>query len=120
MPETTFATLKDIACATGVSMMTVSRVLRGAPKVSAEKRELVLREARRRNYQPDPHLARMMQVVRGKKQTRVRAVIAVIREHVPQDGLLGPSYQYVPIDHIRHRAQAHGYAVEEFFWARTA
>lgn len=115
MPTTSTPTLKDIARATGVSIMTVSRVLRGAPKVAAEKRELVLKEAKRLDYQPDPHLMRMMQVVRGKKETRVRAVIAVIREHVPQDGLLGPSYQYVPIEPIRSRAHGHGYAVEEFF-----
>ena len=95
--------------------MTVSRVLRGAPKVAAAKRELILKEAKRLDYQPDPHLARMMQVVRGKKETRVRAVIAVIREHVPQDGLLSPSYQYVPIENIRQRAHGHGYAVEEFY-----
>ena len=115
MPTTAAPTLKDIARATGFSLMTVSRVLRGAPKVSAEKREQVLKEAKRLNYQPDPHLARMMQVVRGKKQQRVRAVIAVIREHVPQDGLLGPSYQYVPVEDIRSRAHGHGYAVEEFW-----
>lgn len=115
MPKNTSVTLKDIARAAGVSMMTVSRVLRGAPKVSTEKRELVLWEANRLDYQPDPHLARMMQVVRGKKETRMRAVIAVIREHVPQDGLLGPSYQYVPIEDIRRRAHGHGYAVEEFY-----
>lgn len=115
MPVTTAPTLKDLARATGFSLMTVSRVLRGAPKVSAEKRELVLKEAKRLNYQPDPYLARMMQVVRGKKQQRVRSVIAVIREHLPQDGLLGPSYQYVPIDDIRRRAHGHGYAVEEFW-----
>ena len=83
MPTTAAPTLKDIARATGCSLMTVSRVLRGAPKVSAEKREQVLKEAKRLNYQPDPHLARMMQVVRGKKQQRVRAVIAVIREKSP-------------------------------------
>lgn len=115
MPKNSSITLKDIARAAGVSIMTVSRVLRGAPKVSAKKRELVLWEANRLDYQPDPHLARMMQVVRGKKETRMRAVIAVIREHVPQDGLLGPSYQYVPIEDIRQRAHGHGYAVEEFY-----
>ena len=118
MPEAAPATLKDIARATGVSLMTVSRVLRGAPKVSEAKRELVMREAKRLNYQPDPHLARMMQVVRGKKQQRMRAVIAVIREDVPQDGLLSPTYQYVPVEYIRRRAQGHGYAVEEFFLGR--
>ncbi len=112
------ATLKDIARAAGVSMMTVSRVLRGAPRVSAEKRELVLGEAERLNYRPDPHLARMMQAVRARKQKRVRAVIAVIREHVPQDGLLSPAYQYVQVEDIRRRAHGHGYAVEEFFLGR--
>ena len=115
MPTTSQPTLKDIARATGVSIMTVSRVLRGAPKVAAAKRELVLKEAKRLDYQPDPHLMRMMQVVRGKKEKRLRAVIAVIREQVPQDGLLGPSYQYVPIEDIRRRAHGHGYAVEEFY-----
>jgi DNA-binding LacI/PurR family transcriptional regulator len=111
-------TLKHIAGATGVSAMTVSRVLRGSPRVSERTRELVLREAKRLNYQPDPHLMRMMQAVRGRKEQRVRAVIAVIREHVPKDGLLGPSYQYVPVEDIRRRAHGHGYGVEEFFLGR--
>jgi len=108
-------TLKDIARGSGVSLMTVSRVLRGSPKVTDATRARVLAEAKRLNYQPDPHLARMMQVVRGRKQVRVRALIAVIREHVPQDDLLGPSYQYVPIEPIRSRAHGHGYGVEEFW-----
>ncbi len=112
------ASLKDIAQAAGVSMMTVSRVLRGVPRVAAATRERVLAEARRLHYQPDPHLARLMQAVRGRKKVRTRAVIAVIREDLPEDGLLGPSYQYVPVEDIRRRAQGHGYAVEEFFLGR--
>lgn len=114
MPDSP-ATLKDIARAAGVSIMTVSRVLRGAPKVSAEKRNLVLKEAKRLHYLPDPHLMRMMKVVRGKKEKRLRAVIAIIREQVPQDGLLSSTYQYVPVEDIRRRAHGHGYEVEEFF-----
>jgi LacI family transcriptional regulator len=113
------ATLKDIALAAGVSAMTVSRALRGSPAVVAETRERVMREARRLNYRPDPHLTRMMQLVRDRKEKRLQAVIAVIREHVPEDGLLSPSYQYVHIDDIRKRAQGHGYAVEEFHLGRN-
>lgn len=113
------ASLKDIARAAEVSIMTVSRVLRGAPRVAQSTRERVLAEARRLRYQPDPHLARLMQAVRGRKKVRTRAVIAVIREYLPQDGLLGPSYQYVPVEDIRRRAQGHGYAVEEFFLGRN-
>jgi hypothetical protein len=41
VPSSSTPTLKHIASATGVSIMTVSRVLRGAPKVAAEKREMV-------------------------------------------------------------------------------
>lgn len=111
-------TLHDIAREAGVSVMTVSRALRNAPKVAPETRARVQEVAASLDYRPDPHLARMMEVVRGKKQVRFRAVIAVIREDIPQDGLLGPSYQYVPIDAIRQRALGHGYAVEEFWLGR--
>lgn len=109
------ASLQAVATAAGVSMMTVSRALRGAPRVAAETREKVLVAARSLNYQPDPHLARMMTLVRGRKRVRIRAVMAVIREHVPKDDLLSPSYQYVPIEDIRQRANGYGYEVEEFW-----
>lgn len=95
--------------------MTVSRVLRGAPKVAAATRERVLQASETLGYVPDPHLARLMQTVRSRKKVGLRAVIAVIREHVPEDGLLSSSYQYVPVEDIRSRAHGHGYAVEEFF-----
>ncbi len=112
------ANLQAVAQHAGVSMMTVSRVLRNAPKVAAATRERVLSAAKALNYQPDPHLARMMSLVRGKKRQRVRAVIAVIREHVPNDDLLSASYQYVPIEDVHRRAEGYGYAVEEFWLGR--
>ena len=112
------ATLQDIARAAGVSLMTVSRALRHAPRVAPATRERVLRAAETLHYRPNPHLARMMRLVRSGKQVRTRAVIAVIREHVPQDDLLSPSYQYVPIEAIRQRAEGHGYEVEEFWLGR--
>ncbi len=118
MDRVSVPTLKDVALAASVSTMTVSRVLRGLTCVSDAIRKRVLREARRLDYQPDPHLTRMMQIVRGKKESRQRAVIALIREHVPQDGLLGPSYQYVPLEDIRQRAHSHGYTIEEFHLGR--
>jgi len=113
VPENSI-TLPDIARAAGVSTMTVSRALRDAPRVAVATRQRILKVARELGYQPDPHLSRMMAMVRGRKTTRFRAVIAVIRERIPEDGLLGPSYQYVPIEGIRERAAGYGYEVEEF------
>jgi LacI family transcriptional regulator len=108
-------TLHDLARVLGLSSMTVSRALRGAPKVARATRERVLAAAQKLGYAPDPHLARLMEAVRSRKTSGTRATIAVLREHVPQDGLLGPSYQYVPIEDIRRRARGYGYEVEEFF-----
>jgi LacI family transcriptional regulator len=111
-------TLHDIARLTGLSTMTVSRALRGAPKVASATRQKVLSTAEQLGYKPDPELARLMEAVRGRRNRGVRATIAVIREYVPQDGLLGPSYQYVPVESIRLRARRYGYEVEEFFLGR--
>ena len=45
----------------------------------------------------------------------VLAVLAVLREYIPEDELLSPAYQYVPIGYIRSRAEGYGYEVEEFW-----
>lgn len=112
------STLKDIACRAGVSLMTVSRALRGLPRVAEGTRTRVLAAASQLEYEPDPDIARLMQVVRAKKKVKFRSVIAVIREDVPEDHLLNASYQYVPIDEISRRAAGYGYAVEEFWLGR--
>lgn len=111
--------LQTIAAKAGVSAMTVSRALANSPRVSAATRRRVLTAARALKYRPDPHLARMMSLVRGRKAPRLRAVLAVIREYLPQDELLDHAYQYVPIADIRRRAEQHGYHAEEFWLGRA-
>jgi LacI family transcriptional regulator len=110
--------LQAVADHAGVSAMTVSRTLRGSPRVAAATRQRVLEAVRVLGYQPDPHLARMMDLVRGRKQARLRAVIAVVRESTPRDELQDPAYQYVAIDDIRSRAERYGYQIEEFWLGR--
>ena len=110
--------LQDIAHKAGVSAMTASRVLRNSPRVAPATRRRVLAAARALKYQPDPHLARLMSVVRSRKGSRLRAVIAVVREDSPQDELHAPNYQYVSIRDIRRRAEQHGYHAEEFWLGR--
>jgi LacI family transcriptional regulator len=74
--------------------------------------------ARALKYRPDPHLARMMTLVRSRKQPRLRAVLAVVREDQPKDELHNPAYQYVPLADIQRRAEQHGYHAEEFWLGR--
>ena len=111
-------TLQAVADAAGVSAMTVSRVLHDSPRVAAATKERVTAALRELKYRPDPHLARMMTLVRGRKQSRIKAVLGVVREQNPQDELLEPAYQYVSIKDIRRRAEQHGYHAEEFWLGR--
>jgi len=77
--------------------MTVSRALRGEPRVAPATRERIVALAEAMRYRPDPDLARLMHRVRSRKTVKIRAVIAVIREWVPGDDLLSP---YQRRDHL--------------------
>jgi LacI family transcriptional regulator len=111
-------TLCVVAKAAGVSTMTVSRVLRNLPHVGAATRERVQRVAKELGYRPDPHIARLMHMVRGTKGRRGGAVIGVIRDDLEDDELHGQAYQYVAVSDIRRRAEPLGYSIEEFFLGR--
>jgi LacI family transcriptional regulator len=113
------SSLNAVAAAANVSAMTVSRVLRNSPHVSAATRRLVQRAARKVGYRPNPQIARLMHIVRGAKQQHLRAVIGVVRDDIPEDELHDSAYQYVSNKDIRRRAEQHGYAIEEFFLGRN-
>lgn len=117
MPEDTVS-MQAIADLAGVSAMTVSRVLRGSSRVAEVTRDRVLQAAQSLNYQPDPHMARLMALVRGRKAQRVRATLAVVREDGGRDDLRDAAYQYVSIDDISRRALRYGYLTEEFWLGR--
>lgn len=119
MPHKPAPNLRAIASLANVSPMTVSRVLRNSPRVTDETRKRVLAAAKKLDYQPDPHLSRMMHLVRGRKAKAERGVIALIREHVSHDVLQDLAYQYVDLADIQRRAEQHGYRAEEFWLGRN-
>ena len=98
--------------------MTVSRVLHNSPRVSDATRQRVRAAIDALRYQPDPHLARMMHIVRSRKAQRQSAVLAVVREDRQQDDLHSLAYQYVSARDISRRAEQHGYHMEEFLLGR--
>lgn len=107
--------LKRVADLAGVSIMTVSRVMRNSPLVSKTTRALVLAVAKKLDYRPDPIASRLMAVVRrGKGGRKNVAAIAFVRD---RRGLIASEvdvHRYVHADFVRHRAEMHGYAVDEF------
>lgn len=106
--------LNAVAKLAGVSSMTVSRVMRNHPHVSAKTRLKVLNAAEQLHYTPDPHVARLMERVRSYRQHQSEATIALIRDDTSGDELLDIAYHYVPLDDIISRSKQHGYQVSEF------
>lgn len=109
-PSPSVSTVAEMA---QVSLMTVSRVFRNSPRVSPATRDRVLAAAKTVGYRRDPQIARLMELVRSHRLKKVRAKLAVIRDDLPDDALHAESYHYMPLDDIRHRADQHGYEVEE-------
>lgn len=75
-PVRTSVTLRDLARHTGLSIMTVSRVVRGRPDVSAASRRRVLSAVRRLGYIPNP--AAQLLVTRTAPGPRDHRIIGTI------------------------------------------
>ena len=99
-PEAAPVTLSDVARMAGVSKMTVSRVLNGNPKVSAEKMHRVNTAISKLHYLPNEHAIKLrlgkgkglpnwviqMSVLLEEKSIRQRRPLdEVPRGHVPTD-----------------------------------
>ena len=108
------AGMKAVAARAGVSAMTVSRALGNSPRVARATRKRVLAAARALDYAPDPHVGRLMRLVRGKRSRENRVVLALVRDDLPDDELHGGAYHYMRVEDVRARARQHGYKVEEF------
>jgi len=56
-----------------------------------------MRAVKKTGYAPNPQVARLMSIVRSAKSKRVRAVIGVVRDDIPEDELHDPAYHTFPI-----------------------
>lgn len=76
--ETRTVTMEDLARAAGVSQPTVSRALRGDPRISEETKRKVEAMAQRLGYRPDPTLSALMVYRSGKKPAGDHGKIAIV------------------------------------------
>lgn len=76
--------LRSVAAAAGVSAMTVSRVLRNQPSISAPLRAKVLKAVRTSGYTPDPQVAKLMHHLRTRRKPAFEAAICALTTRGPE------------------------------------
>lgn len=81
MPSKSTCNLSDIAAHLGVSVSTVSRALRGDPRISAEVKSRVLKAAGKLGYRRDAKLSQLMKHVRSRKQRSFQGTLAWLTDH---------------------------------------
>lgn len=99
--------LRDIAAALNVHPSTVSRALRGDPRLSPETRDKVTALALEMQYRPNPYLTTLATQVRNHRVSRHRATIAVL-------DTCQREWEERYTNGITRRAADHGFAVEIF------
>jgi LacI family transcriptional regulator len=106
-------TLKDVAAAAGVSVMTVSYALRGHPATAERTRERVKRVAEKLGYRPDPGLSALVSHREQKRIKKKKANLALVNWWWDSHQVEQPYYRQVAKG-IRKQAEERGYAIEVF------
>lgn len=103
-------TLRDVAAAAGVNQSTVSRAMRGDPRLRPETRRQIREMARRMGYRPNPFVTALTSHVRNRRALPSRATIAVLDTCVEE----GPPAPWLVMyeNGIRRRAAELGFGVD--------
>lgn len=113
----TNVTLRQIADEVGVSVMTVSRALRKAPKVSPKLSAAILRKAEELGYRPNPLVSALMASRRSRKSAPSGLKIAFVTNHPTFDGWRKLRILREYFEGAARTADQYGYQLEEFWLA---
>src|SRR5882724_3302593 len=100
-------TLRTIARAAGVSVMTVSRALRNVGNISPRQRARVQRIATQLGYRPDPTVAKLMHHLRIRRKPAYQGLLCALTTHRPNTQL--NFFVNAVFTGARQRADARGY-----------
>jgi LacI family transcriptional regulator len=103
-------TLRDVAAAAGVNQSTVSRAMRGDPRLRPETRRQIRELARRMGYRPNPFVTALTAHVRNRSASPLRATIAVLDTFTEDSASLSWLVTYE--NGIRRRAAELGFGVD--------
>jgi len=111
-------TLRDIAKKVGVSHVTVSLALRNHPRISAERRQEILRVVKEMNYVPDPLFGKLAAYRHNLPIEKVHSSIAWINHWEQPESLLSRFKEFQAYWKGASAAAAErGYRLEEFRWS---
>ena len=110
-------TLKEVAQAAGVSIMTASRALRNQANVTATTRERVRKAATELGYRPNPLVSALMSYRRASRVIQDTLTIGFVTNFPRRDGWRKLRINADFFDGAAQACMRHGYKLEEF-WLR--
>ncbi len=110
-------TLRDVAEKAGVSVMTVSRVLRNQRNISTETKEKVNRIAAELGYRPNPMVSALMSYRRSARQTVTYSSLGFLTSFPSKQAWRENRLYQEFFEGAKVCADRHGFGLEEF-WLR--
>lgn len=107
--------MRELAATAGVSIATVSRALRGNPRVSNAVRKRINALAEEIGYRPDPEVSRLMSHLRKQPAQRTSVMLALINTLQPRNYLRENPNTLEMLDGIAKEADRLGFQTEEFW-----
>lgn len=111
-------TMREIAAAAGVSVMTVSLTLREQGRVSIATRRKIKRVVAKLNYRPDPALSALMTYRHERQTVRDYHTLAFATNFPTKDGWKDEVYTRLYFEGAVDRAEKLGYRVEPFWMSQ--
>lgn len=110
-------TLRDVAEKAGVSVMTVSRVLRNQRNISTETKDKVNKIATELGYRPNPMVSALMSYRRSARQTVTYSSLGFITSFATRQEWRENKLYNEFFEGAKAGADRHGFQLEEF-WSR--
>ncbi|HSI83565.1 MAG TPA: LacI family DNA-binding transcriptional regulator, partial [Candidatus Methylacidiphilales bacterium] len=110
-------TMKTVAEAAGVCMMTVSRALRDQPCLPLGTRRRIQAMAKEMGYRPNPLVSTLMAQLHGRRTKRDSPVICYVTAYAEQDHWKELPYTLAAYNGAAARAEELGYRLEHFWLA---
>ncbi len=108
-------TQEDMAREAGVNRSTVSRALRGDPRISQSERERICKIAQRMGYRPNPMITALMERVRQSRPPAFQSVLAWVAPGWEQSRWEKDRTRVERCRGASQRAKELGYALQRFF-----